>query len=195
MQNVEWAIPGNNLDGLLLSRQNACRQTRYSPRTRNCRQARDSTETKLFPLAATGSVTVINTLASFSLPLRRSGFSALVFTPYSFVLILVGSLLPFSVYPRVFMMAFRTPAGQLTKRVSQFTPSKFTSSSFTALRQRGSANQVRFLATSVPPVTQDATGSKGPTAIVFMNMGGPATTDKVGDFLTRLFVSRATQLM
>jgi len=39
----------------------------------------------------------------------------------------------------------------------------------------------------VPPVTQDATGSKGPTAMVFMNMGGPSTTDEVGDFLSRLF--------
>lgn len=39
----------------------------------------------------------------------------------------------------------------------------------------------------VPPVTQDAKGSKGPTAIVFMNMGGPSTTDEVGSFLSRLF--------
>ncbi|KAF2675565.1 putative mitochondrial ferrochelatase [Microthyrium microscopicum] len=29
--------------------------------------------------------------------------------------------------------------------------------------------------------------SKGPTAIVFMNMGGPSTTDEVGGFLSRLF--------
>ncbi|KAJ5912819.1 Ferrochelatase [Penicillium tannophilum] len=43
------------------------------------------------------------------------------------------------------------------------------------------------LATAVPPVTQDATGSKGPTAMVFMNMGGPSTTDQVEDFLSRLF--------
>jgi ferrochelatase len=46
----------------------------------------------------------------------------------------------------------------------------------------------RGLATVVPPVTQDATGSKGPTAMVFMNMGGPSTTDEVEDFLSRLFV-------
>lgn len=44
------------------------------------------------------------------------------------------------------------------------------------------------LATAVPPVTQDATGSKGPTAMVFLNMGGPSTTDEVQDFLSRLFV-------
>ncbi|GAB7348727.1 hypothetical protein MBLNU459_g7464t1 [Dothideomycetes sp. NU459] len=44
------------------------------------------------------------------------------------------------------------------------------------------------MATVVPPVTQDSTGSKGPTGIMFMNMGGPSTTDEVGDFLSRLFV-------
>lgn len=46
----------------------------------------------------------------------------------------------------------------------------------------------RTMATVVPPVTQDSTGAKGPTAMVFMNMGGPSTTDEVGDFLSRLFV-------
>jgi ferrochelatase len=48
--------------------------------------------------------------------------------------------------------------------------------------------QTRSFATPVPPVTQDATGSKGPTAMVFLNMGGPSKTDEVGDFLSRLFV-------
>ncbi|CAG8043750.1 unnamed protein product [Penicillium salamii] len=45
----------------------------------------------------------------------------------------------------------------------------------------------RGLATAVPPVTQTSAGSKGPTAMVFMNMGGPSTTDEVQDFLSRLF--------
>ncbi|GAM87329.1 hypothetical protein ANO11243_053520 [Dothideomycetidae sp. 11243] len=45
----------------------------------------------------------------------------------------------------------------------------------------------RGMATVVPPVTQDSTSRRGPTAMVFMNMGGPATTDDVGDFLSRLF--------
>ncbi|KAI9752650.1 MAG: hypothetical protein M4579_005544 [Chaenotheca gracillima] len=49
------------------------------------------------------------------------------------------------------------------------------------------ADQRKTMATVVPPVMQDATGSKGPTAIVFMNMGGPSTTGEVGDFLSRLF--------
>lgn len=44
------------------------------------------------------------------------------------------------------------------------------------------------MATVVPPVTQDSTGAKGPTAMIFLNMGGPSTTDEVGDFLSRLFV-------
>ncbi|KAL3461565.1 hypothetical protein BJX64DRAFT_260427 [Aspergillus heterothallicus] len=54
----------------------------------------------------------------------------------------------------------------------------------------GSKGQRRRLATAVPPVTQDVTGSKGPTAMVFLNMGGPSTTDEVGDFLSRLFADR-----
>lgn len=43
------------------------------------------------------------------------------------------------------------------------------------------------MATTAPPVTQNSQGAKGPTAMVFMNMGGPSTTDEVGDFLSRLF--------
>jgi ferrochelatase len=57
------------------------------------------------------------------------------------------------------------------------------------------AAQQQSMATVVPPVTQDNTGSKGPTAMVFMNMGGPSTTGEVGDFLSRLFVSLALQLL
>ncbi|KAF1812588.1 ferrochelatase-domain-containing protein [Eremomyces bilateralis CBS 781.70] len=45
----------------------------------------------------------------------------------------------------------------------------------------------RHYAAVVPPVTQDKSGSKGPTAMVFLNMGGPSTTGEVGDFLSRLF--------
>jgi len=84
-------------------------------------------------------------------------------------------------------MAFRNPISQLTKRASPSTISKFTSSPTSSLWQRGSADQLRSFATPVPPVTQSSTGSKGPTAMVFMNMGGPSTTDEVGSFLSRLF--------
>lgn len=48
----------------------------------------------------------------------------------------------------------------------------------------------RSLVTSVPPVTQNGAASGGPTAIVFLNMGGPSTVDEVGEFLRRLFVRR-----
>lgn len=54
------------------------------------------------------------------------------------------------------------------------------------LRQRNVA--LRAMATVAPPVTQNSAGSQGPTAIVFMNMGGPSTTGEVGGFLSRLFV-------
>ena len=43
------------------------------------------------------------------------------------------------------------------------------------------------MASVVPPVTQNSVSKRGPTAMVFMNMGGPSTTDEVGDFLSRLF--------
>lgn len=44
------------------------------------------------------------------------------------------------------------------------------------------------MASVAPPVTQNSVGSQGPSAMVFMNMGGPSTTGEVGDFLSRLFV-------
>ncbi|PHH64625.1 hypothetical protein CDD81_4236 [Ophiocordyceps australis] len=47
--------------------------------------------------------------------------------------------------------------------------------------------QRRQFASTAPPVTQNNAGSKGPTAMVFLNMGGPSTTGEVGDFLSRLF--------
>ncbi|RMZ83627.1 hypothetical protein DV738_g1135, partial [Chaetothyriales sp. CBS 135597] len=59
-----------------------------------------------------------------------------------------------------------------------------------ALRQSRVSNvfqKAATLATVAPPVTQSAVGARGPTAMVFLNMGGPSTTDEVGDFLSRLF--------
>ncbi|PQE31539.1 ferrochelatase protein [Rutstroemia sp. NJR-2017a WRK4] len=83
-------------------------------------------------------------------------------------------------------MPLRNPVavGNLTKRASQATVSRLTNAT---LVQRGGADQSRNFATPVPPVTQDATGRRGPTAMVLMNMGGPSTTDEVGGFLSRLF--------
>ncbi|EEY22159.1 ferrochelatase [Verticillium alfalfae VaMs.102] len=80
-------------------------------------------------------------------------------------------------------MAMRRSAAQLSKSLAK-TPAAMSSRKLTLPKDL--ASQSRKLAT-VPPVTQDATGSKGPTAMVFLNMGGPQTTDEVGDFLSRLF--------
>ncbi|KFZ07418.1 hypothetical protein V501_06476 [Pseudogymnoascus sp. VKM F-4519 (FW-2642)] len=71
-------------------------------------------------------------------------------------------------------MALRTATRQLSKHASPATLS------LTAARR-----QTRGLAT--PASTPPTTPSKGPTAIVFMNMGGPSTVPEVGDFLSRLF--------
>ncbi|KAG9240458.1 ferrochelatase [Calycina marina] len=78
-------------------------------------------------------------------------------------------------------MSFRAPILRATKGGASSKISKLTAKSTTPIRHQ------RFFASAIPPVTQDATGSKGPTAMVFMNMGGPSTTAEVGDFLSRLF--------
>ncbi|KAK0637262.1 ferrochelatase mitochondrial precursor [Bombardia bombarda] len=83
------------------------------------------------------------------------------------------------------MAAFRLPVGQLCRTAAAPT------SATRQLRALGhhrhaSQQQLRWLATpvSAPPTK---VGSQGPTAMVFLNMGGPATVDEVGDFLSRLF--------
>lgn len=93
-------------------------------------------------------------------------------------------------------MSLRVPVARLSKRASPAHISRFTATPTSSLWQRSQQDVSGFqrnLAT-VPPVTQDATSSKGPTAMVFMNMGGPSTTDEVGDFLSRLFVLPQTYL-
>ncbi|KAJ5113876.1 hypothetical protein N7456_002410 [Penicillium angulare] len=78
-------------------------------------------------------------------------------------------------------MAFRSPFAAVPRQLwGNATTSTLRSTSLKSLVSRG-------LATAVPPVTQNSVGSKGPTAMVFMNMGGPSTTDQVEDFLSRLF--------
>ncbi|KAK1999085.1 ferrochelatase [Colletotrichum falcatum] len=80
-------------------------------------------------------------------------------------------------------MTFKYSMGRLPRSLSQATTplKRHTSPPFSL-----ASPQFRSLAT-VPPVTQNSVGSKGPTAMVFMNMGGPSTTGEVGDFLSRLF--------
>ncbi|KAL2220076.1 ferrochelatase [Thermoascus aurantiacus ATCC 26904] len=81
-------------------------------------------------------------------------------------------------------MALRSPfmiPGRLRSNVcSSIRPAARSSIAHNGQQRSG-------LATVVPPVTADTSGSKGPTAMVFLNMGGPSTTDEVEDFLSRLF--------
>ncbi|KAG8525841.1 uncharacterized protein KY384_000601 [Bacidia gigantensis] len=77
-------------------------------------------------------------------------------------------------------MAITPRVRLLPRHVSSFSPS----CSFPLPRY---SHHVRNLATVVTPVTQSDTSSSGPTAIVFMNMGGPSTLPEVGPFLSRLF--------
>ena len=86
-------------------------------------------------------------------------------------------------------MALRNPISQICKHALSRSSSRAGPVTHFVC-PHNSMSQQRAMATVVPPVTQDATSSKGPTAMVFMNMGGPSTTDEVGDFLSRLFVSR-----
>jgi hypothetical protein len=95
----------------------------------------------------------------------------------------------FASFPRsdqLSTMAFRLPSGQLCKAVT--VPAFATRSLRPFAYSNHASQQLRRLATPAYPVTQNAVGSRGPTAMVFLNMGGPSTVDEVGDFLSRLFV-------
>ncbi|KAI4172448.1 MAG: hypothetical protein LQ343_003538 [Gyalolechia ehrenbergii] len=87
-------------------------------------------------------------------------------------------------------MALRTPLNRLSKSslsipsTTTYTTSTKRSSSLRLWHQPPST---RSMATVVPPVMQSSTSRSGPTAIVFMNMGGPSTLPEVGPFLSRLF--------
>lgn len=81
-------------------------------------------------------------------------------------------------------MSLRLPAAKLTGRVLT-NGLVGTAGNFNAFRHGA---QRAGMASVVPPVTQNSISAKGPTAMVFMNMGGPSSTDQVGDFLSRLFV-------
>ncbi|KAF2112650.1 hypothetical protein BDV96DRAFT_580132 [Lophiotrema nucula] len=78
-------------------------------------------------------------------------------------------------------MAFRAPLNQACRRATASSSATFALSSPLASQWR------RSNATVAPSKTDLAHGSKGPTAVMFMNMGGPSTTDEVGGFLSRLF--------
>ncbi|KAI1195216.1 hypothetical protein F5X97DRAFT_308719 [Nemania serpens] len=91
-------------------------------------------------------------------------------------------------------MAARHPVAHLSRRAAGAVAcAPLRASPLHASPLRGAwlakdvASRTRSFATPAPPVTQNATGSKGPTAMVFLNMGGPSAVDEVEDFLTRLF--------
>ncbi|KAI0017631.1 ferrochelatase-domain-containing protein [Xylariomycetidae sp. FL0641] len=87
-------------------------------------------------------------------------------------------------------MASRHTLTQLSRRAAgaASSPAAASSSASPGLRiPKSRTLQSRSFATPVPPVTQNSVGSKGPTAMVFLNMGGPSTTDEVHDFLSNLF--------
>lgn len=73
-------------------------------------------------------------------------------------------------------MALRAPLSSAAKRATCTSPAASALSAYSSQWRRGNA-------TVAPQV-----GSKGPTAMVFMNMGGPSTTDEVHGFLSMLFV-------
>lgn len=77
-------------------------------------------------------------------------------------------------------MALRTPLTRAARRATSTATATPALSAYSAQWRRGNA--------TVAPVTQ-STGPKKGTAMVFMNMGGPSTTDEVGGFLSALFVS------
>jgi hypothetical protein len=79
-------------------------------------------------------------------------------------------------------MAMRSPLSHAVKRATWNSPATPVLSPCTQRWKRGNAT------VAPPPVTQSSAGSKGPTAMVFMNMGGPSTTDEVHGFLSNLFV-------
>ncbi|KAL8825298.1 MAG: hypothetical protein Q9170_007851 [Blastenia crenularia] len=86
-------------------------------------------------------------------------------------------------------MALRTPLSRLSKPALSSISTPSTSSPKRLLPPSAwhTPSSTRSMANVVPPVTQSATSRDGPTALVFMNMGGPSTVPEVGPFLSRLF--------
>ena len=97
-------------------------------------------------------------------------------------------------YTQVTLMGSHTsprviPFSKFSKQAFQYSrPSNICSRSCANRTRYFSHNHVRPASITSSDLPQLNVGSKGPTAMVFMNMGGPSTTDEVGDFLSRLFV-------
>lgn len=86
-------------------------------------------------------------------------------------------------------MALRPVAANVPTRILRTIPASDSCLSHCRNGQIASKHIKQQLRYFAHPVIQNGAGSKGPTAIVFLNMGGPSTVNEVGDFLSRLFVS------
>ncbi|KAK6542621.1 ferrochelatase hem15 [Orbilia ellipsospora] len=86
-----------------------------------------------------------------------------------------------SICPRLTSQMLSTRRTALTRANAHLAALRAASSSTTRYTPR------RFLAT--PSESNNPTSNNG-TAIVMLNMGGPSTTDEVGDFLSRLFMDK-----
>jgi len=111
---------------------------------------------------------------SFGVHLNNIGCLATLLLPY-----IRSTEVPFLSFTYI-PMALRTPLTRAARRATSTATATPALSAYSAQWRRGNA--------TVAPVTQ-STGPKKGTAMVFMNMGGPSTTDEVGSFLSALFVS------
>ncbi|KAL8700601.1 MAG: hypothetical protein Q9201_005365 [Fulgogasparrea decipioides] len=89
-------------------------------------------------------------------------------------------------------MTLRLPINRLSRPALSSLPTATSTSSpnpypSSVLSRWHQTLRTRSMATVVPPVTQNSTSYSGPTAMVFMNMGGPSSLPEVGPFLSRLF--------
>lgn len=99
---------------------------------------------------------------------------------------------PSSVSARGYCSALRSPSRQYMRRSTCYATMQrqqqrrgFVASGYVA---SDAAKKSSVLETATAGKEVDVKGETPGTAVVFLNMGGPSTTDEVGDFLTRLFV-------
>lgn len=99
---------------------------------------------------------------------------------------------PSSVSARGYCSALRSPSRQYMRRSTCYAAMQrqqrrgFAASGYVASDAMKKGSTLQTTTTAGKEV--DVKGKTPGTAVVFLNMGGPSTTDEVGDFLTRLFV-------
>jgi len=87
------------------------------------------------------------------------------------------------VFPDMHCLPSTSAAAASRAATAAIAPRLTSSTALSSANRRWMTQQARGLATAV----NASTASKGPTAIVFMNMGGPSKVEETGDFLSRLF--------